>query len=86
MAYDASLRLRYSFENIIMMKSDAKSEYMKAVRTTVSLPTEQYQQLQLLADQYGLSIAWLIRQAVNDFLSRSKSFEPMNSRPPNMED
>ena len=59
---------------------------MKAVRTTVSLPTEQYQQLQLIADQNGLSIAWLIRQAVNDFLSRRESFEPMNSRPSEMED
>jgi predicted transcriptional regulator len=63
-----------------------KDEPMKAVRTTVSLPTEQYQQLQLLADQHGLSIAWLIRQAVNDFLSRRGSFEPMNSRPSEMED
>jgi predicted transcriptional regulator len=63
-----------------------KGEPMKAVRTTASLPTEQYQQLQLLADQHGLSIAWLIRQAVNDFLSRRGSFEPMNSRPSEMED
>ncbi|MFA5922499.1 MAG: CopG family transcriptional regulator [Methylococcaceae bacterium] len=63
-----------------------KDEPMKAVRTTVSLPTEQYQQLQLLADQHGLSIAWLIRQAVNDFLSRRESFEPMSTRPSKMED
>jgi len=47
-----------------------KDEPMKTVRTTVSLPKEQYQQLQQPADQHGLSIAWLIRQAVNDFLSR----------------
>jgi predicted DNA-binding protein len=59
---------------------------MKVVRTTVSLPTEQYQQLQILADQHGLSIAWLIRQAVNEFLSKRESFEPMNSRSPKMED
>jgi predicted transcriptional regulator len=63
-----------------------KDEPMKAVRTTVSLPTEQYQQLQQLADQHDLSIAWLIRQAVNDFLSRRESFEPMNSQPSEMED
>lgn len=59
---------------------------MKTVRTTASIPAEQYQQLQILADQYGLSIAWLIRQAVNDFLSRRESFEPMNSRPSKLED
>jgi predicted transcriptional regulator len=59
---------------------------MKVVRTTVSLPTEQYKQLQILADQHGLSIAWLIRQAVNDFLSHRESFEPMNSRPSKIED
>ena len=43
-----------------------KDEPMKTVRTTVSLPTEQYQyqQLQLIAGQNGLSIAWLVRQAV----------------------
>jgi predicted transcriptional regulator len=63
-----------------------KDEPMKAIRTTVSLPPKQYQQLQTLANQHGLSIAWLIRQAVNDFLSRSESFEPMNSRPSKMED
>ena len=63
-----------------------KDEFMKAIRTTVSLPTEQYQQLQLLADQHGLSIAWLIRQAVNDFLIRRESFGPMNSRPSKTED
>ncbi|MDD2800233.1 MAG: ribbon-helix-helix domain-containing protein [Methylococcales bacterium] len=59
---------------------------MKAVRTTVSLPTEQYQQLQALADQHGLSIAWLIRLAVNDFLSRKESFQPMNIGSSKMED
>lgn len=62
-----------------------KGVLMKAIRTTVSLSTEQYKQLQILADQHSLSIAWLIRQAVNDFLSRRESFEPMNSRPPKME-
>jgi predicted transcriptional regulator len=63
-----------------------KGESMKAVRTTVSLPTEQYQQLQILADQHNLSIAWLIRQAVNDFLSRQESFDPMNSKSSKLEE
>lgn len=58
-----------------------KGAPMKTVRTTVSIPTEQYQQLQALADQHGLSIAWIIRLAVNDLLSRKESFAPMNPRP-----
>jgi predicted transcriptional regulator len=63
-----------------------KGESMKAVRTTVSLPTEQYQQLQILSDQHNLSIAWLIRQAVNDFLSHQESFDPMNSKSSKLEE
>lgn len=43
---------------------------MKTIRTTVSLPSDQLQQLQSLADQHNLSLAWLIRQAVSEFLER----------------
>jgi hypothetical protein len=63
-----------------------KDEPMKAARTTVTLLTKQYQQLQLLTDQHGLSIVWLIRQAVNAFLSRRGSYEPMSSWPSETED
>jgi len=53
---------------------------MKTVRTTVSLPTDQLQQLQLLADQHDLSLAWLIRQAVSEYLDRvndQETFQPL---------
>lgn len=53
---------------------------MKAVRTTVSLSPEQLKQLQSLADQHGLSLAWVIRQAVSEFLDRvdkRASFDPL---------
>lgn len=53
---------------------------MKTVRTTVSLPSEQYQQLQALADQHRLSIAWIVRLAVNDLLNRKESFDPMDTK------
>jgi len=43
---------------------------MKTVRTTVSLSNDQLQQLQLLAERHDLSLAWLIRQAVSEFLER----------------
>ena len=43
---------------------------MKTARTTVSLPSDQLEQLQSLADKHDLSLAWLIRQAVSEFLER----------------
>ncbi|TYL42953.1 ribbon-helix-helix domain-containing protein [Dickeya sp. ws52] len=52
---------------------------MKSTRTTVSLTVEQLQSLQEMADMNGLSISWLIRQAVSDFLAQysDKKFEPL---------
>jgi predicted transcriptional regulator len=53
---------------------------MKAVRTTISLPLEQLQRLQEMADQHGLSLAWIVRQAVNEFLERTEKrgdFHPL---------
>lgn len=52
---------------------------MKSTRTTVSLPPEQLQTLQEMADLNGLSVSWLIRQAVSDFLANhsDKKFEPL---------
>ncbi len=53
---------------------------MKAVRTTVSLPSEQYEKLQALAEANGLSVAWVVRQAVGEFLGRveaEKSYSPL---------
>ena len=55
---------------------------MKTVRTTVSLSPEQLKQLQLLADQHGLSTAWVIRQAVSEFLERMDKragFDPLQN-------
>ena len=56
---------------------------MKSVRTTISLPPDQLEQLQALADRHGLSLAWVIRQAINEFLARVEqkaSFDPLHSR------
>ncbi|MFD2407115.1 ribbon-helix-helix domain-containing protein [Azorhizophilus paspali] len=41
------------------------------------------EQLQALADRHGLSLAWVIRQAINEFLARidqPASFDPLASR------
>ncbi|MDR1462511.1 MAG: ribbon-helix-helix domain-containing protein [Azoarcus sp.] len=53
---------------------------MKAIRTTVSLPPEQLNRLQCMTDTHGLSVAWLVRQAVSEFLERTgkqKEFHPL---------
>lgn len=55
---------------------------MKAVRTTVSLPSEQYEKLQVLAETNGLSVAWVVRQAVGEFLGRieaEKNYSPLEN-------
>ncbi len=51
---------------------------MKAVRTTVSLPSDQHEKLQTLAEANGLSIAWIVRQAVSEFLEKVESEERFN--------
>ncbi|MBO1518103.1 ribbon-helix-helix domain-containing protein [Oceanisphaera pacifica] len=53
---------------------------MKSVRTTVSLSQEQYQSLQHLAESCGLSMSWVIRQAVSEFLTKhdARAFNPVN--------
>ena len=57
---------------------------MKSVRTTVSLSKEQHKQLQALADANSLSVAWLIRQAVGEFLdkvAKDQNYSPLASKP-----
>ena len=59
----------------------ARPPAMKSIRTTVSLTAEQLQSLQEMADMNGLSVSWLIRQAVSDFLVQyaNETFEPLRS-------
>ena len=51
---------------------------MKAVRTSVSLPYDQHQAIQKLAEKNGLSISWVIRQAVGDFLANNQNLKPLS--------
>lgn len=44
------------------------SKPRKSVRTSVLLPEDIYAQVQALADENHVSTAWVIRQAVTDFL------------------
>jgi Ribbon-helix-helix protein, copG family len=41
-----------------------------ATRVTVSVDERDYEQLSALADQHRVSLAWLVRYAVGDFLDR----------------
>jgi Arc/MetJ-type ribon-helix-helix transcriptional regulator len=52
---------------------------MKSIRTSVSLPSKQHQLLQELAESSNLSLSWVIRQAVTEFLKQhsDKDFEPL---------
>ena len=56
---------------------------MKSVRTTVSLSQDQYKQLQALADANSLSVAWVVRQAVGEFLdkvAKEQQYSPLASK------
>jgi len=54
---------------------------MKSVRTTVSLSQNQILALQQLAEKSGVSVSWLIRQAVAGFLSDHKEeFNPIKHK------
>jgi len=57
---------------------------MKSVRTTVSLSQDQYKQLQTLAEANGLSVAWVVRQAVGEFLdkiAKDQQYSPLAAKP-----
>lgn len=41
-----------------------------ATRVTVSVDERDYEQLVALADEHRVSLAWLVRYAVSDFLER----------------
>lgn len=41
-----------------------------ATRVTVSVDDRDYEQLVALADEHRVSLAWLVRYAVKDFLER----------------
>jgi predicted DNA-binding protein len=42
----------------------------KTVRTTVSLPKEDYGELERLAKEKKVSVAWVIREAVESYLNQ----------------
>jgi metal-responsive CopG/Arc/MetJ family transcriptional regulator len=45
-------------------------EQKKSTRTTVSLPTVDYEELEQIARRKKVSIAWVIRDAVENYLAQ----------------
>jgi hypothetical protein len=43
-----------------------------ATRVTVSVDERDYEELSALAEEYRVSLAWLVRYAVNDLLDRHR--------------
>ena len=50
------------------MPKVADKRARKSVRTTVSVPSENYAELETLADQKKVSVAWVIRDAIDLYL------------------
>jgi hypothetical protein len=46
-----------------------------SIRITVSLSDRDYDSMRALADQHGVSLSWLARKAISDFLVRSATGE-----------
>lgn len=45
----------------------------KSIRTSVILPEDRHVQLTSIANSNDVSVAWLIRHAVTDFLDRNQN-------------
>ena len=50
-------------------RADMPTEAEPVVRTTVSIPTKHYSQLEELARQNRVSIAWIVRDAIDRYLT-----------------
>ena len=50
--------------------TDNNNSKPKTTRTTVTIPNDNYQELERLADRKKVSVAWVIREAVEVYLSQ----------------
>ncbi|USD35357.1 MULTISPECIES: ribbon-helix-helix domain-containing protein [Vibrio] len=52
---------------------------MKSVRTAFTLSEAQHQELQKISSSSGVSISWIVRHAVSEFLNHHKDnhFNPL---------
>ena len=69
----------YEKENIMRTESNVKSK--KATRITVSVATDDHSRLTELAEQYDVSVSWLVRHSVGEFLDRVSNGDGQLSLP-----
>jgi predicted transcriptional regulator len=43
-----------------------------SVRTTVSVPKDDYVELEAMAERQKVSVAWIVRRAVEEYLERQR--------------
>jgi hypothetical protein len=54
------------------MPGKNNSRQKPSVRTTVSLPRDDYSELETLAERQKVSVAWIVRRAVEEYLQSQK--------------
>ncbi len=52
------------------MPSENHTRHKPTVRTTVSLPQDDYSELEVMAEQKKVSVAWVVRRAIEEYLQR----------------
>lgn len=56
------------WRNLHMTSPTKQGKTAKTVRTTVSMPRTDYEELERLADKNRVSVAWVVREAVQTYL------------------
>lgn len=56
-----------------MAEKKNNAQKQKTVRTTVSMPLSDYEHLELIADSKKVSIAWVVREAIEQYLRSENS-------------
>lgn len=51
-----------------MTRKPGKTQQRKTARTTISMPHSDYEQLEHIADYKKVSIAWVVRDAIERYL------------------
>ena len=54
------------------MQQVRQSDKRRKVRTSVTLPAESYEQLAQIAERKKASVAWVVREAVEHYLSSDR--------------
>ena len=66
--------LWYNLHQLAELSMAVKSD-VGSVRITATLTKEQHRMLRALADKHKVSVAWLVRYAVNDFVEQAGSVQ-----------